>query len=525
MAALVVGLRLRQLGRTLTRSPWAIVTLVLTAIAALLLLGLLTTSVLAVRLTAPAVAPDLLVLVGAAIVVGWAVGALLVAGDDALAPELFALLPVRPRRLLPAVLLAGAVGIGGIATAIALVVGLVGWSVDPGALAAAAITAPLLLATAVLAGRAVSAGLGRQLANRRARDLVLVLGTLLLIASGVLLQGAIAGLAALGSAEGLLAAVADAVAWTPLGAAWGVPLAIAHGEPIVAAGRLLVALATLAALWWVWASAFSSRLVQPVVASGGGAVRSGHLLDRLLPATPTGAVAARGIRYRLRDPRHIVNVLGVALMPLVLLGAGLASGAPLGPAVAFAPAIASLVVSTSVQLDTAYDKDALSLHVHAGVRGAADRGGRLLSMGVLLLPLLVVACVACALVAGRLDLLPASLGATLGTALVVAGVGTAISPWLPGQAPAPGASPFGRGSSGGGEAFVGLLAMGVVGGILSLPAVALAIAAVWLPWLGWASLAAAVVVGGLAVWGGVAIAGRAIDRRWPELLAAVSREG
>lgn len=525
MAALVVGLRLRQLGRTLTRSPWAIVTLVLMGIGALSVLGMLGAAVLALRLAAPDALPGAMVLLSAALVAGWAAGAVVVAGDDSLAPERFSLLPVRPRRLLPAVLLSGAVGVGGIATLLALCIGVAGWSVDAGALAASAATLPVVLVTCVLAGRAVSTALARVLARRRVRDLMLVIVTLLLIASGLLLQAALRGLSALGSTEGALASVAEALAWTPLGAAWGVPLAVAAGEPGIAVARLAIALATVAVLWWIWARGFAARLVAPIATSGGGAVRGGGAIDRLLPASPVGGIAARGIRYRFRDPRHIINVLGCAFVPLIIVGAGLATGAGLGTAIAFAPLVVPLVVTTMVQLDAAYDKDALALHVLTGVRGVDDRTGRLLGMGVLVVPIVVLACVLCAAVAGRIDLLPATLGATLGLTLVVAGIGSAISPWMPGQAPAPEASPFGRGSSGGAEALLGMLAMSLGGAVLAAPALGTAVGALWLPWLGWLSLALGVGGGALVVWAGVVIGGRALDRRWPELLAAVSREG
>lgn len=524
MAALVVGLRLRQLGRTLTRSPWAIVTLVLTGIGALSVLGMLGAGIAALRIGVPGLAPDALVLLAAALVLGWAVGSTLVAGEDGLAPELFALLPVRPARLLPAVLLAGALGIGGVATLLALGLGLVGWSVDGGALVAAALTTPLVLVTCVLAGRAVAGVLGRQLARRSTRDLLLVLATLLIIGSGLLLQAAVAALSALGSPAEAIGAAAEVAAWTPLGAAWGVAHAVAEGRPLVAVAQLAIALATAAVLWWAWARSFSARLTAPVVASGGGAVRTGTLIDRLLPATPVGAIAARGIRYRLRDPRHIVNVVGCALLPLIVLGAGLAGGGGASAALAFAPLLAILVVTTMVQLDTAYDKDAVALHVLTGVRGTHDRAGRLLAIGAVAGPLLLVACVVCALVAGRPELLPGTIGATLGVSMVVAGIGTAISPWLPGQAPGPESSPFGRGSSGGGQALLGLLVMGAGGAVLGGPVIAAAVGALWLPWLGWLGLAAGLVLGGLAVWGGVVVGGRQVDRRWPELLAAVSRE-
>lgn len=536
MAALLVGLRLRQLGRTLARSPWAIVTLVLAGIGAAGLLAMLMLALAALRAAAPGAAPDALVLLGSALVVGWSVGAVLTASDPALAPERFALLPVPARRLLPGVLLATALGVGGLATAIGLLLTLIGWSVDPAPLVTAALMLPVQLATCVLAGRAVAAVLARTLAGRRARDIVLVVGTILLIFAGLIAQGAIAALSALRDAASALGTVAEVLAWTPLGAAWGVPRAIAGGAPLVAVAQLAVALGTVALLAWIWGRDFAHRLTAPIVGAGGGRVRSGGWIDRLLPATPVGAIAARGLRYRLRDPRHLVNVLGVLLLPVLLLGTNLVLGQGLegepgfapDPAMAgmpmLVPLFASLVLMSVAQLDAAYDSSALAAHVLAGVTGTADRAGRALGMGVLFAPMLVASCIAAAALMGRWDLLPASLGATLGTAAVVVGLGAVIGVWLPGQTPAPEQSPFGRGSSGGGQALVGALLMFAAVGTFGLPAIGTAVAALWTPWLGWVSLGSGLVIGALAVWLGIRIGGRALDRRWPEMLAAVSRE-
>lgn len=59
---------------------------------------------------------------------------------------------------------------------------------------------------------------------------------------------------------------------------------------------------------------------------------------------------------------------------------------------------------------------------------------------------------------------------------------------------------------------------------LGAPAFGFAIAAIWSPTLGWISLACGLAFGGLALWGGTALGGKILDRRWPEVLADVSSE-
>lgn len=539
MAALLVGLRLRQLGRALGRSPWAIVTLVFAVLGATGVLGMLTVLLLVLRVTAPETAMDALVLLGSAMVVGWAVASVLVSADDALAPERFAMLPVPAGRLLPGVLLAGAIGVGGIATLLALLLTLIGWSSELPALITALVLLPLQLLTALLAGRALAAALARQLAKRSGRDLIIVLGSLLAIGAGVLIPLVGEGVRTIGTSESVLGATATVLGWTPVGAAWGVPHAVAAGDVLGAAARLLIALATVALLWLVWAHDFRARLTAPIATGGGGRVRHGAWIDRLLPATPAGAIAARGLRYRFRDPRHLVNVIGVAILPLMVLGLnvviggsvevelgeeGFDAGAAEALGIVLLPLLGTLVLMSIAQLDAAYDHSALSTHVLTGTSGTADRAGRALGMVVLFAPMLLATSVVCTAFSGRWELLPASIGATLGTAGLVIGTGSAISPWMPGQTPAPEASPFGKGSSGGAQSLLGAAIMVLAIVTVGAPALGTAIAAAWFPWLAWVSLGAGLVVGALAVWLGVRLGGRALDRRWPELLSAVSRE-
>ncbi|WP_072313897.1 hypothetical protein [Agrococcus sp. Marseille-P2731] len=545
MAALLVGLRLRQLGRALGRSPWAIVTLVLSVLAALGGLGLLALLLVTLRTFAPASATDAVVILGSALVVAWMVASVLVSVDDALAPERFSLLPVPARRLLPGVLLAGAIGVGGIATAVALLLTLIGWSVDLLALIAGAALLPLQLLTCLLAGRALAAALARRLATRSGRDLTLVLGSVLIISAGIVVAILLEGLRSLGAFDAVLGTIAQVLGWTPLGSAWAVPQALAAGSWLEAVGKLVIAIATVALLWLVWTRDFRSRLTAPIASSGGGRVRGGAWIDRLLPASPAGAIAARGLRYRFRDPRHLINVIGVAIVPLLVLAMNLVVGngvdididlaadpreqaaldtfAQLGPMLL--PLLGAIVLMSVAQLDAAYDSSALSTHVLTGVTGTQDRAGRALGMVVLYAPMLVAMSVLSTAVSGSWHLLPASLGAALGTAGLVIGVGSAISPWMPGQTPAPEASPFGKGSSGGGQALLGALIMMLAVVIIGAPAIGTAIAAAWIPWLTWVSLGVGLVVGSLSTWLGVRLGGRALDRRWPEVLAAVSREG
>ncbi|MCK2026394.1 hypothetical protein KZC56_08790 [Microbacterium sp. SSW1-47] len=530
MVALLVGLRLRQLGHQLARNPWMIVTLVVVGLLAVGILATLTVGLVLLRIGAPDAAVTALVLTGAVIMLGWWVGSILVSGDDALAPDRFALLPVTAKRMLPGLVVAGVTTIGGIGTALALLLMLLGWSVDVLALLAAFVLIPVALATCVLGARVVSGLLGKWLARRRTRDLVLTVGVVLLASSGLLLNIGLQALTTVHDVGGAFATVAEVAAWTPVAAVFGVPAALAQGAVGVALLRLLIAVGTVVLLWVAARVHLDARLTAPLVSSGGGRVRSGGLLDRMLPAGPVGAIAGRTLHYFRRDPRQVVNVVMLLILPAIFLGLAVMNGlreesVGLAPAIVLIPAINALLAGSIVQLAIAYDNDAVALHILTGVSGTADRAGRLLGFGLIGLPVTIALCVATCLVAGRPDLLPASLGAALGLMAVSAGAGAWVGAFLPGRAPAPEANPFGRGSAGGAQSFLAMLIMSPITLILGGPALGFGIAAIWMPPLGWVSLACAVVIGTAAVWGGTVLGGKTLERRWPEVLAEVSSEG
>lgn len=530
MVALLVGLRWRQLGHQLNRSPWFIVGLVFSGLVAVGLLTGLAFGLGALRVFSPELVGPILVVVGSVITAGWWIGSIVVSADDSLAADRFALLPVTARRLLPGLVLAGATTIGGIGTALALLLMLVGWSVAPAALLVALVLTPLALGTCVLGARVVSGLLAGWLARRRTRDFVLTFGVLLLASSGLLfnLLGSLVG--RLGAPGDAFIRIAEVLAWTPVGAVYGVSSAVAAGDWGVGVGRLLVAILSVVVLWRIAERSLSRRLIDPIVSSGGGRVRSGGLIDRVLPATPTGAIAARTLRYRRRDPRHLVNLVMLFVFPLLMVAVvamnSLNSGGwSFGPALILLPAINAFLLATVIQMDLAYDNNAVALHIVSGVSGVADRAGRLLGMAILVVPLLAILCVLACLVTGAWDLLPASIGATFGLTLAVAGASSVVGAVLPGRAPPPGANPLGRGSSGGAQSFLALIIVTPIALVLGGPAFGFAIASLWTAWLAWISLGCALVLGIAAVWAGVVIGGRTLDRRWPRVLAEVSSEG
>jgi ABC-2 type transport system permease protein len=107
------------------------------------------------------------------------------------------------------------------------------------------------------------------------------------------------------------------------------------------------------------------------------------------------------------------------------------------------------------------------------------------------------------------------LAASFGSAIAVASVLSVLAPYaLPDSS-----NPFAL-NSGGGSAKGMLAIVAIVGTLVVCTPVV--IAAVLLPDAGWVVLAIGLVYGGVATWLGTVIAGDVLDRRGPEILAAVT---
>ncbi len=117
MVALLVRLKLTLLRNSLRRSVWRTVGLVIGVVYALGIVVLAFAGLIALRFTSTALTADVTVPAFALLTLGWLLLSLLVFGvDETVDPARFALLPVRARELLPGLLLAGLIGVPGVAT-------------------------------------------------------------------------------------------------------------------------------------------------------------------------------------------------------------------------------------------------------------------------------------------------------------------------------------------------------------------------------------------------------------------------
>lgn len=503
----------------------------------LLVVGLLVAAGVGAGVTAALVGLRLvnLDLAGAAVVVFGAVGVLawlllpvLTSTDEVMNdPARFALLPLPPRDLAAGLLVAAAVTPFGVVTLLAPLALAVTFSRGPLPLVSvlvAVVGALLGAATCLLGSRAVLTSLASLLAGRRGREVTIGIGVLVVSLLG--LSGP--ALAALGRMlrTGAVDAAVQALAWSPLSAAWAMPWAAAEGRWAVVGGRAAVAVATLAVLWLVYERAVVARL-QPAGASRGSdraasRTRTGPARRPLLPDTVTGALLQRCLRYWLRDTRYTVSVIALPVVVALLLVLPLLTEMPAGFALATGPLLGLLLGLTMLN-ELAFDGSALWTSLATGVRGREDRTARVLALLLWAAPATVVVAVLGSAVAGRADLAPACVGLSVGALLVGNAVATVSSVALPFPVPPAGSNPF-SGSSGASAAALvqqglSLLAMLPLLG----PLVGLAVWAWFTPAVGWvlAVVGPAWGTGLLAV--GVSVGGRLFDRRGPELLARLSR--
>ena len=225
----------------------------------------------------------------------------------------------------------------------------------------------------------------------------------------------------------------EIVALTPPGAAAGVIGAGSFASLGVALGTIVVA----ACCWAVVVRrAFSSLPPSPT------AHRSGLGWLGLFPRTATGAIGARSVIYWAVDVRYLANLVIIpvaGLLPVVPL---MIAGVP-ADIVALVPLpIIAAFIGWIAHNDLAYDSEALWLHLVTGVRGTADRLGRLVPIAIFAIPVLSATIALTASFADAWDHLGSLVGVALALTLAGFGVSSVSSAAVPYPVARPGDSPF-----------------------------------------------------------------------------------
>jgi ABC-2 type transport system permease protein len=465
----------------------------------------------------------------ALIALGWAVLPLFFpSGDETLDPTRLVMLPLRPRRLVRALLAASLVGIGPFFTVTLVLGGVVAVSHGAAGAAAAVVALPLVVLVCVALARTVAAANVRLLTSRKGRDLALLSG--LVIAVG--LQFANLGLQRLVQPGGLsvLEPVAEVLRWVPPASAVGAVSSASGGAYGVALAQLALTGVLLAVLlrWWerllvrLMTSPDASTVQAVAAGKDRAAARRGGLAG-LLPSGRTGAVTHRTLRYAWRDPKTKVgwaSSLGVGvLVPVVMALQG--QGSPYQSCWA-----AGLL---GLQMYNQFGQDYSGFWLVAATistprDAAAELRGRMLAITLVGVPYVVLVAVLATALQGAWGMLPEVLGLALALlgALVATGAFTSMRfPYsIPQDSGYKNVAP-GQGSL----AYLSIFGGMLTGAVLSLPVLGLTIALhvaglhglLWLVLPAGAAYAAALPLLALR------LVAPQVAARLPEILAAVSK--
>ncbi|MFI1992373.1 ABC transporter permease [Actinoplanes sp. NPDC020271] len=475
-------------------------------------------------LDAPHAAEILLPFGGALLVLGWLFLPLLFFGvDETLDPARFALLPLRRRTLMAGLATSALVGLPALAT-LAATAGTVDTAARLGGpLAAPAQAVGVLggLLLCVLLSRAVTSAFATALRSRRARDLATIMLAVVAASVGPL-QLLLLGLLDRADWDSV-AGIAEVVGWTPLGAPYSMGLDVAAGRGWAVPLKLLIGLAAVGGLllWW---SRTLERAMTGLSTSGGRRMAArvdrtpvDQLMFRWWPRTRFGALVARETRYWWRENRRRAGVVAMLMAGLFLpLASTFGPGSGVAGPLAF---IVGAIAPVALANQFGYDGSAYATNVAIGIPGRLEIHSRVTAHALITLPLLVVV----ATVAGLLSGEPAAIPAQLGTLLAVYGTGLAVL--LPISVRGAYALPESTGpfavSSGAGLA-KGLPSIaGMLGGMIGALPVVLAGSMLGPAWT-WAGLPIGLGYGVAAYLIGAGIAGDMLDRRMPEVLAAVT---
>ncbi|HEY8473518.1 MAG TPA: ABC transporter permease [Natronosporangium sp.] len=480
---------------------------------------------------------------GAALVLGSTLLPLVWFGiDDTLDPARFALLPLGRWRLVLGLFAAALLSVPSAALLLATTGLLVPVGRHGGAGAVAAQLVGLLagLLLCVAAGRAVTSAFATMLRSRRVRDLA---GVLLAALAALLGPAQLAIISATQNADlDQLTTAARVVGWTPLGAPYTIGIEVAEGRPVAALAKLAITGAAIAGLLWWWTRSLESAMVGAATAGPARADRPARggpvsqLFPRLvpgLPATGFGAIVAREVRYWWRDAKRRANVISITvvgvLVPVIVTAGGgritldfdgegfVASASPtmINVTVLFVGAFAAAMLANQF----GFDGSSYAAHLIAGVPGGRELRARAIGHAILIVPVLVlVSVVAAAMLAD-----PAVAPAAAGVVFAGYGAGVAVNTFVSVLAAYPlpeTANPFATATGSGlAKSLLALVAM-VAASIIAAPvlAIAAALGDAW-PWLA-VPIGAAYGAGAAAL--GCYLAGDVLDRRAPELLAAVT---
>ena len=522
----VVRLKLSLLRNGLRQSAGRRAAYITSVVVVLLFAALQLLGLIALRGNAHAVSVTVLLI--AVLALGWAVMPLFFpSGDETLDPTRLVMLPLRPRPLVRALLVASLVGIGPLFTLCLLIGSVISVAHGTAAYVTGVVAVPVALLVCVALARAVAAANIRLLSSRKGRDLAVLSGLVVAIGAQVVNFGA----QRLGSAGGLsrLDPAADVLRWVPPGSAIGAVDSMSKGSYGAGVVQLVLSVAALVGLLALWSRHLTLLMTSP----DGSTLQAGEAgarervptggLRRLLPSGRTGTVMERSLRYVWRDPKTKaawVTSLAIGLIVPVfnaLQGTG---------SIYFACFAAGML---GIQMYNQFGQDTsafwmVAMTIASPRDAYVELRGRALALLVITLPYATLVTVLTTAMLGDWPKLPEVLGLSFALLGAMLATGAWSSARFPYSIPQEGYKNVAPGQTG--LAWIAIFGGMVSAALLTAPVIALTI---WLNvtadgdrW-SWLLLPLGAGYGALLTVFGLRMAAPRTARRLPEILAAVSK--
>ncbi|MEO6943328.1 MAG: hypothetical protein ABI053_01295 [Lacisediminihabitans sp.] len=518
MVAQLLRLKLSLLANTLRRSPWQVVGILIALLYGLAAAFFGVAALVALRFADVQFAGTVVVVLGSVFVLGYLVVPLAFGVDDTIDPRNFALFGMPSSKLAAGLAASALIGVPSLVVAVIAVAQVITWSRGPLPTFFAIVGAVVILGTCVLGARVATSVAAFLLSGRRAREasgFVALVVIVLLSPVAVVLASIDWGK----DGTAVLASIAQIAGWTPLGAAWASPADAAAGSERMALVKALIGIAFLAILWFSWRALVAKMLVTPGRESHARR-ESGLGWFARLPDNPAGVIAARSLSYWFRDPRYRISLVMVPIVPVLLIVPLYTAGVSWQYLALIPVPVMCLFLTWSIHNDVAYDHTAIWLHLASNTSGWADRFGRVVPALVLGVPLVLIGSPICAALFGQWSVLPSLLGLSACILLVGLGFSSVMSARFPYPAVRPGDGPFMQPQSSGTVAALAQSISFFAIILLALPAATLGLLGILVGgWWPYAALAAGLIVGTAAFFGGLAWGGRIFTNRAPELLA------
>ncbi|MGO1285591.1 MAG: hypothetical protein ACTHWF_00840 [Brachybacterium sp.] len=456
--------------------------------------------------------------------------------DDTLDPRAFALFPRSAKDLQPGMFAAAALSLPSLFTllAIAAATGFeLLWLIVFGQSAAWIILGALALIPANLAAFALCLLLPRawfahsasRSSSRSGREVGGMLGFLLMF---VVIYGFSLGMQRIGDMnfallERWLPGIVEALAWTPIGALFSVPMDLAEGRVLTALLRAVIGASTIVLVWLWWRRSIDLSLTSALSGdASSGDAKVSPLVPRFVPAGAFGAVMGKSLRYWRRDTRYLaaLGLYPVMIVFFVAMGFMLPESRPmmLGMTI-FMCGMSGMSLANEI----GFDGPAGWVNIVTGLPSRANLLGRIAAMALLMVPGVVLVTVTIPLLYGMPQLLPMTVLGSLGTMVCGWGISMVVGAMLPYPSSAPGTNPMKDKSASSSNAMIAMTVAMLAVFVPLLPALGVGI---WGAVVGSMALTVlagvlALVAGAVVFLVGLRIAVVRIDARYPDLFQKV----